>query len=201
MLLTEEEARTVERAALAEPRTRELLSTDRPRVISVTVEPNKAQAGAFLSGTSATAPSRRATVVLFNAETNRAGQVVLAVPSGGPPRVLEVRRIDPADVPFGPEDARAALDLARRDPAVRRAVGDILDRFELLEPDSDTQPPYAAQVLPLRSTNPQDPCANGRCLDIIFRTQDGYLSVRPTVNLTRRTVTLGAVPAQGGHRR
>ena len=201
MLLTEDESRAVERAALAHPRTREILGTDRPRLVSVTAEPDQAEAGAFLSGPSADPPSRRATVVLFNAQANRAGLAVLAVPPGGPPRVLEVRRIDPADVPFTPEDARAALDLAKRDPAVRRAVGDILDRFEFLDPDSDAQPPYAAQVLPLRSTNPQDPCASGRCLDVIFRTTDGYLSVRPTVNLTRRTVTLGATSVQGGHRR
>ena len=200
MLLTQEEVPAVERAALADARIRNILGTDRPRLVSTSAEPDKAEAGAFLSGTSANAPSRRATVVLFNAQANRAAQVTLSVTPGQPPRVLEVRRIDPADVPFGPDDAQSALDLAKRDPAVRRAVGNILDRFELLEPGSDAQPPYAAQVLPLRSTNPRDPCAGSRCLDVIFRTAEGYLSVRPTVNLTRQAVTLGA-PAQRGHRR
>jgi hypothetical protein len=201
-LLSEEETRTIGRIALADPRVRSILGTDRPRVVSLTAEPDKAQAAAFLSDAAANLPSRRATLVLLHADANRAAQVSLLVPATGQPRVLEARQIDPAEVPLGPEDARAALDLAKRDPAVRRAVGDVLDRFEILDPGSDEQLAYAAQVLPLRSANPRDPCSANRCLDIVFRTDDGFLSLRPTVNLTRRTVTVAAPPAvEGGHRR
>src|SRR3712207_2280345 len=57
MGLTQEEARTVEQATLADPRIREILRTDRPRLVSVTAVPDKAEAGAFLSGASAAAPS------------------------------------------------------------------------------------------------------------------------------------------------
>ena len=70
---------------------RGLLGTDRPRVVSVTAEPNKSEAGAYLAGISVATPSRRITIVLFNAEANRAGQVIFgrsperpAACTGGP---------------------------------------------------------------------------------------------------------------------
>ena len=65
-LLTGEEERAVEQAALANSQMRGLLGTDRPRVVSVTAEPNKSEAGAYLAGISVATPSRRITIVLFN---------------------------------------------------------------------------------------------------------------------------------------
>ena len=67
---------------------------------------------------------------------------------------------------------------------------------DLNEPDSEERVPFAAQVLPLVSTNQNDPCGSNRCVNLIFRTENGYLPVRAHIDLTRRTVAI-----QGGGRR
>ena len=109
-------------------------------------------------------------------------------------RVAAVERIAASDVPFGTEDGTEALALAKRDAGVRRATGDTLDRYELLEPGSKANVAFAAQMLPLRSNAANDPCRTGRCVALIFRTENGYLPLRVEVDLTRRTVRI----AQGG---
>jgi hypothetical protein len=73
------------------------------------------------------------------------------------------------------EDAEQALALAKSDAGVRRAVGDTLERYELLESGSEARVPFIAQALPLRSSDPRDLCSIDRCLDLIFRTENGYL--------------------------
>ena len=105
-------------------------------------------------------------------------------------RILAVQRLSPRDVPFVREDADQALALAKADPKVRRAVGDTLERFEILNSGEEREVPFAAQALPLRSTSPKDPCSKDRCLDLLFRTPRGYLPLRVGVDLTTRTVTL-----------
>jgi hypothetical protein len=78
-------------------------------------------------------------------------------------------------------------------------VGGRLDQFTILESGSDARVPFAAQALPLRSTNPRDPCSTDRCLDLIFRTEEGYLSVRAHVDLTKRTATIENKQDGGQH--
>ena len=87
--------------------------------------------------------------------------------------------------------------LAKANPQLRQAVGDTIDRYAILEPGSQAQVPFAAQVLPVVSTSRNDPCASNRCVDLIFRTENGYLPVRAHVDLTRRTVAVHG----GGRRR
>ncbi len=43
---------------------------------------------------------------------------------------------------------------------------------------------------PLRSVDPNDACSRNRCLDLIFRTETGYLPVRADVDLTAQTVAV-----------
>jgi len=192
--LTADERVAVEKLALSDQRIRAIVGPGEPRVITADVEVDKAETEAYLAGTSEKPPARRVTVVLFNVQTNRAARALVSSTEG---RVLSVERITASDVPFVRADADQALALAKANAAVRRAIGDTLDRFEILDTGSDASIPFAAQALPLRSTDPHDSCSTNRCLDLIFRTETGYLSVRAHVNLTKRTVT---VQTGGQHR-
>jgi hypothetical protein len=193
--LTTEERLKIEQAVVAEPRVRAIIGEGQPRVVNSGVEVDKAEAEAFLTGRTNTPPTRRVTVLLINPQTQQAAKALIE-PSQN--RVLSVESVAAVDVPFLREDADRALALAKADPNVRRVIGDTLDRYEILESGSDARVPYAAQALPLRSSDPRDVCSVDRCLDLIFRTDSGYLPLRVHVNLTRGTVE---VHSGGGQHR
>jgi hypothetical protein len=102
-------------------------------------------------------------------------------------RVLAVDRIAPAEVPIVREDADHALALTKASPDLRRAVGDTLDQYAILDLAREERVSFAAQALPIRSSDRNDPCSVNRCLDLTFRTATGYLPWRAHVDLTRRT--------------
>jgi hypothetical protein len=185
--LTADERSMIERAVLEDKRVRQIVGEEKPRVLTSDVQIDKAEAEAFLAGKTDKKPTRRVTVVVFNPKTNRAARVLVSLEET---RILEVQETKAEEVPFSREDAEDALALAKASPEVRRAVGDRLDQFTILDSGSEARPPFAAQALPLRSTNPRDPCSTDRCLDLIFRTEEGYLSVRAHVDLTKRTATI-----------
>jgi hypothetical protein len=107
-------------------------------------------------------------------------------------RVVSVEQVPPAAVPFTEDDLSAAWALAQRDLTMQRALGGESGRFRPLSAAASNlaaaPEPYAVEALPLRSMDPKDPCSRDRCLDLIFRTPDGYLPTRAHVNLTRQTV-------------
>jgi hypothetical protein len=192
--MTTEERLAVENAALSDARVRAIVGAGQPRIITTGVEVDKAEAEAFLAGRLATPPRRLVSVVLFNPQTNQAAHA-LVTPSEN--RVISAESITASDIPYVRDDADQALALAKADAGVRREVGDTLDRYEILESGSDARIPFAAQALPLRSSDPRDVCSVDRCLDLTFRTENGYLSMRAHINLTRRTVE---VHGGGQHR-
>lgn len=194
--ITTEERLVIERTILSDQRIRAILGEGQPRIITAAGELDKAEAEAFLTGRSTTPPARRLTVVLINPQTQQAAQALIE-PSQN--RVLAVQSIAASDVPFLRDDADQALALAKADPNVRRAVGDSLDRFEILESGSEAPVPFGVQALPLRSTDPRDVCSADRCVDLIFRTENGYLPFRAHVDLTRRSVEIHG-SAGGQHR-
>jgi hypothetical protein len=194
--MTTDERLAVERTVTSDARVRAIIGEGQPRVTTTAVEVDKAEAEAFLAGRSTTLPTRRVTVVLTNPQTQQAARALIDPAQN---RVLAVESIAAADIPFFRDDADQALALAKADPNVRRAVGDTLDRYEILESGSDARIPYAAQALPLRSTDPRDVCSVDRCIDLIFRTENGYLPLRAHVDLTRRTVEIHG-GAGGQHR-
>lgn len=191
--ITAEDKAAAERAALSDPRVRSILGAGQPRVVTAETEADKGEAENFLAGGSATPPTRRVVVVVSNTQTNKAARALVSLPQY---QILAVESIRPADIPLVRDDAEQALALAKANPELRRAVGDTLDRYAILEPGSEERVPFAAQVLPVASTNRNDPCSTNRCLDLIFRTENGYLPLRAHVDLTRRTVAV-----QGGGRR
>jgi hypothetical protein len=185
--LTTEEKDRVERAVLSDPRIRAIVGEGQPRIATTDVQFDKAEAEAFLTGRSTAPPTRRVTIVLINPQTHQAARALIE-PSQN--RVVTVESIAASDVPFLPDEAQQALALAKADVNVRRAIGDSLDRYVILESGNEAHVPLAAQALPLRSTDPRDPCSINRCVDLIFRTERGYLPFRAHVDLTARTVEI-----------
>lgn len=192
--MTNAERLAVENAARSDARVRAIVGEGQLRIIMTSMEIDKAEAEAFLASESATQPRRRVSVVLFNTQTNQAAHALV---SSSDNSVISAGSISASDVPFVRGDADQALALAKADTGLRRAIGDTLDRYEFLESGSDARIPFAAQALPLRSTDPRDFCSVDRCLDLIFRSEFGFLPVRAHVNLTRRTVE---VHGGGQHR-
>jgi hypothetical protein len=191
--ISAEERATAEKAVLSDPRIRAIVGAEQLRVASGDVEVDKAEAESFLAGTSERPPGRRVTIVAFNMRTNKAARAVVALPQN---QVLAVEPAVPTDMPLVRDDADQALALAKTSPELRRAVGDSLDRYAIVEPGSDERVPFAAQALPLRNSNPKDPCSVDRCLTLILRTENGYLALHAQVDLTKRTVSVqrGAQP-------
>lgn len=194
--ITTEEKLLIERAVLSDPRIRAIVGEGQPRITSTDVQFDKAEAEAFLTGRSATLPTRRVTVVLINPQTQQAARALIELSQN---RLLTVGSIAASDVPFLPDEAEQALALVKADVNVRRAVGDSLDRYVILESGNEARVPFAAQALPLRSTDPRDICSINRCVDLIFRTEQGYLPFRAHVDLTARTVEIHS--STGGQHR
>lgn len=194
--ITTEEKLLIERAVLSDPRIRAIVGEGRPRITSTDVQFDKAEAEAFLTGRSTTLPTRRVTVVLINPQTQQAARALIELSQN---RLLTVESIAASDVPFLPDEAEQALALVKADVNVRRAVGDSLDRYVILESGNEARVPFAAQALPLRSTDPRDICSINRCVDLIFRTEQGYLPFRAHVDLTARTVEMHS--STGGQHR
>lgn len=185
--MTTEEQLSIERTIVSDPRVRAIVSEAKPRIIAAADELDKSEAQAFLEGRTTTPPTRRITIVVINPQSQQAARVLFELPDN---RILAVESIPTSDVPFSSNDADEALALAVANPNVRRLAGDNLDRFQILESGSEARVPFAAQALPVRSADPRDVCSTDRCVDLIFRTEDGYLPFRVHVNLTRRTVEI-----------
>ena len=157
---------------------------DRPRVIVGEPAYDKLQLERYSRTENAAPPAREIPVILFNAQTNRAAHA-LATADG---RILRVEAISPTLVPYTPEDASLALDLARRSAGARIPNA---DRFVAdTGTEATERAEYLAQILPLRTTATSDPCSRDRCVDVIFRKPSGYLRFRAHVDLTRRTVQM-----------
>lgn len=185
--LTAEERSRLESTVLSDKRVRQVVGEEKLRLIITEAEADKAEAEAYLAGTTDKRPSRRVSVAVFNPKTSKAVHVVVLLEER---RILDVQEIKAEDVPFSREDAEEALALAKANGEVRRALGEKIEQFKILDPGTSAREPYAAQALPLRSTDPRDPCSADRCLDLIFRTEQGYLPLRAHVDLTKRNVTL-----------
>lgn len=186
--LDQVQLKTIERMVLAHPEVQSCLHGSTPRVIVGEPEVDKGEAQAYLTNERREPPTTIVRVLILDAEGKVARRVTVGPNQG---RVLSVEMISPALVPFGSEDVQAAWNLASRDPAVREALGSDADRFRLASPDGSAGESFIIEALPLRSIDPNDPCSQNRCLDLIFRGKDSsYLPMRVAVDLTQRTAAI-----------
>ena len=170
---------------LANPEIRRIVGSADARLHFSTPEFDKAELDAFLSG-STDAPPRLQVNVLAVSATG-AARARLTFENG---RVVDVQPVPAAELPFFDGDVARALALAQRGERTRAALGASLSRFEPARAGQEYPPTaYIAEPLPVRSSDPRDPCSRDRCLELVFRTPTGYLPYRVQVNLTRGTAT------------
>lgn len=172
-------------AVLANPEIRRIVGSADARLHFGTPDFDKAELDAFLGGASDVPPRPQVNVLAVSA--TGAARARLSLANG---RVVEVQPVPAAELPFFDEDVARALALAQRGERTRAVLGESLSRFEPARAGQEYPPTaYIAEPLPIRSSNPRDPCSRDRCLELVFRTPAGYLPHRVQVNLTRGTAT------------
>lgn len=170
---------------LANPEIRRIVGRADARLHFSAPDFDKAEADAFLSGSRDVPPRPQVSVLAVSA--TGAARARLSLDGG---RVVDVQVVPAAELPFFDEDVARALALAQRGDRTKTAFVPSLSRFEPARAGQEYPPEaYIAEPLPIRSSNPRDPCSRDRCLDLVFRTPSGYLPVRVQVDLTRGTAT------------
>jgi hypothetical protein len=184
------------KAVLSNRQVRSILGAGEPLVVAAETDVDKSEAEAFVEGSRTEPPARRLSVLLWNRKTGKAARALLAIPGQ---QLIEAVPVSQHDVPIVREEVEEALALVKADAAAQRAAGIDLARFHVSEPGSTAAESYVAQALPLRGSQPSDPCTEDRCLDLVFRVEDGYLPLRAHVDLTRRLVEVEGSGARGAH--
>ena len=144
---TTHERLTIETLALSDGDARVIGGAGRVRIIAIGIESYKAEAEAFLAERSVRSPHR-----LVSPQTNQTAHTP-ASPSEN--RVTSLEGITVSGTPCGRVDSGQPSALAEANPAVRRAVGDSLDRYGTLESGSEAQccrPPFNSMVYWVSST-------------------------------------------------
>jgi hypothetical protein len=80
--ISTEERLAIERTILSDQRIRAIVGEGQPLVATTDVEFDKAEAEAFLAGTSTTLPMRRVTMVLVNPQTPQAARALVEPAQG-----------------------------------------------------------------------------------------------------------------------
>jgi hypothetical protein len=130
---------------------------------------------------------RQIEVVLFRPQGEVGARVVVNLRQNN---VVEVSRLTSDQVPYTNDDLADAFQLALRDPDVAKALGPEAQSFQIRRgPPSRTAPKNVVEGLPVRSGDPNDPCSKHRCLWLMFRRGNDYLSQpNVTVDLTEKRV-------------
>ncbi|HEY6250456.1 MAG TPA: hypothetical protein VI685_10885 [Candidatus Angelobacter sp.] len=197
MTLTPEERSAMQNTLLSDARVQQVVNAGGARVTLGEAQADKYETLAYINGETQKLPTHRVWATVFNPKTNKALEVLMALEKN---TILEVHEINPSDVPLSREDVAEALALAKASDQVRSLVGSSIDQFVASDPGNTIRLPFAAQALRVRSADPNDSCSTDRCLNLFFKTENGYLPLRTSVDLTRHTLTVSAgQPAKGKH--
>jgi hypothetical protein len=182
--LTPAEQALAERIARSDGRVKEILGEAGVRLVSVIPVLLKADLPEKTN-----VALRQIEVVLFHPQREVGARVIVNLSQNG---VVEVSRLASDQVRFTDDDLSDAFQLAMKDAEVLRVLGAAAQTFR-----PRTAPPTttaAAQQnvvegLPVRSSDPNDPCSKHRCLWLMFRRGNDYLSQPSvTVDLTEKRV-------------
>ncbi len=185
--LTPDEESAAERIARSDKRVKEIFGEREVRLVSAT--PVLIKQGESLEKIDV--HQRVVEVVLFRPEPEVGARVLVNL---GQNSVANVERLDSRQVPFTPDDLNDAFQLALRDPQVQKALGSEAQSFHVQ--GQRNMPPAAASEnvvsgLPIRSSDPKDPCSKHRCLQLFFRRGTDFLSEPVvTVDLTAKHVSV-----------
>ncbi|HET8921858.1 MAG TPA: hypothetical protein VFN26_02560 [Candidatus Acidoferrum sp.] len=195
--LSAEEKRSAENLAVADSRVIKLLGAGRRQLVSVELFPIKPDAERMAAAAAGTpiALERYAEVIFLRYE-NEAG--VRALVDLSRRNVIEATQITADQVPLTDSDLAEASRLALSNPEVKKALGPEAERFRPPEPETSAESTrerkvdqYIIRGLPIRTLDENDPCWKHRCLQLLFRRGDVYLT-RPVVvvDLTAHQVRL-----------
>jgi Cu2+-containing amine oxidase len=195
--LSVEEKRSAENIAVADSKVMKLLGTGRRQLVSVELFPIKPDAERMAAAAAGLPiPLERYAEVVFLRYENEAG--VRAIVDLSRRNVIDVTQISADQVPLTDNDLAEASRLALSSPEVKAALGPEAQRFRPPEPETSARSnreakaeQYIIRGLPLRTQDENDSCWKHRCLQLLFRRGDVYLT-RPVVvvDLTAHQVRL-----------
>jgi hypothetical protein len=167
--LTAQERRTAERVARADPRVRELVG-ERGRlsyIEFVSIKPEQE---------SERLAHRHAEVVFLQANAEYGVRAVVRL--GASSTVMTVDKVSERDVPMTADDLEAARKLALESPEVRAVAEPRLEKARV-------------EGLRVVGADDTDPCYRGRCVRLLFKVGNDYLSDPiVVVDLTTSRVTV-----------
>ncbi len=170
-LLDTEERAYAERIARTDKRVQELLGEEGVRVVSIEPILLKPKSPKEIN------PALRTVeVVLFRPKGEVGARAVVNLQQK---EVAEVQRLTGDQVPMTTDDLRDAFQIASSSPDVQKMLGAEMQSFQVQiapgEPNPST-PENLVTGLPLRSTDPKDPCSKHRCMELFFRRGTDFVS-------------------------
>jgi len=185
--LTPDEEGAAERIARSDNRVKEIVGEQQVRLVSAT--PVLIKRGE--SPEKIDVHQRAIEVVLFRPQPEVGARVLVNLAQNS---VANVERLDSRQVPFTPDDLKDAFELALREPQVQKALGSEAQSFHI-QGQRNAPPATASENLvsglPIRSSDPKDPCSKHRCLQLFFRRGTDFLSEPVvTVDLTAKHVSI-----------
>ena len=184
--LTQDEQAAAERIARNDGRVKELLGANGVRLVhAIPVLIKQGEPPEKID-----VHQRIIEVVLFRPEGEVGALVLVNLRQS---QVSNLRRLQPTQVPFTRDDLNDAFQIALRTPDVVKALGPQAQSFHPQSPEPE--PEAAAQEnevtgLPVRSSDPKDPCYKHRCMELLFRHGTDFLSMSVEVDLSAKHATL-----------
>ena len=181
--LTREEQAVAERIARNDGRVKQLLGESGVRLVSARPVLLKPEGG---SPEKLDLNLRQVEVVLFHPQREVGARVVVNLQRSG---VVDVQQLASRQVPMTADDLADATQLALKDAEVLRMLGPAAQSFRPQTADREAASENQVSGLPVRSTDPADPCSKHRCMDLHFRRGTDFLSEPVVVvDLTARHV-------------
>jgi len=177
--LTAEEREVATRVAEDNPRVRDLRGSGRQQLVSVELATPK-------TGKESDEGSRHAEVLYYRYEGN---QGVLALVDLGQRTVREVTRINGDAVPLVTAEVNDALALALKHKELINLLGPTYQQYQVATQNAPETQPNRVEALRLLASSAKDPCYQHRCLSLLFRQGETFLTgTSVIVDLTAQTV-------------
>lgn len=184
--LTPEEQEAAERIARSDARVKQTLGESGVRLVSaVPVIIKRGESPEKID-----VHQRTVEVVLFRPEGEVGARVVVNLRQK---ESASFQRLESRQVPFTSDDLNDAFQIALRTPEVLKALGPEAQSFrpQSQKPQPETAAPEnEVSGLPVRSSDPKDPCYRHRCMQLLFRHGTDFLSMSVDVDITAKRATL-----------
>lgn len=174
--LTPEERELATRLAEADPRVKRLRGTGRQLLISVELATPK----------TTDENSRHAEVLYYRYEGN---QGVLALVNLQQRAVQETVAVNGDSVPLAAEEVNQALAIALQDKTLINLLGPNYQQYRVATQNAREGEPNRVEALRILASSPTDRCYRHRCLSLLFRQGDTFLTgTSVIVDLTAQNV-------------